>query len=158
MTIPSSVTSIGNHAFSGCKKLASIEMPSSVTSIGNYAFAQCSGLTSIAIPDSVTSIGERAFSTCTSLTSVAIGSGTTSIGETAFYLCSKLEQVSLDSFNVAAAKSMIDGTTNYIFGEVIQNPSTWEYVEKTIRVNCTNGSFYAHFSADYPATITFTDI
>ena len=37
--IPSSVTSIGQSAFSDCSSLTSINIPSSVTSIGEYAFS-----------------------------------------------------------------------------------------------------------------------
>ena len=72
ITIPDSVTSIGDAAFSGCTSLASIEIPDSVTSIGNYAFRDCSSLTSVEIGDSVTSIGSYAFSGCTSLEAVYI--------------------------------------------------------------------------------------
>ncbi|MBR7028808.1 MAG: leucine-rich repeat domain-containing protein, partial [Bacteroidaceae bacterium] len=45
-------------------------IPSSVTSIGEAAFSDCDGLTSITIPESVTSIGDRAFERCYSLTSI----------------------------------------------------------------------------------------
>ncbi len=69
-TIPNSVTSIGNSAFSSCDSLTSITIPDSVTSIGNSAFYNCTSLTSITIPDSVTSIGSTAFRYCTNLTSV----------------------------------------------------------------------------------------
>ena len=54
------VTSIGS-AFSNCEYLTSITIPNSVTSIGNCAFYGCSSLTSITIPNSVTSIGSSAF-------------------------------------------------------------------------------------------------
>ena len=47
ITIPNSVTSIGNYAFSHCSALTSVIIPNSVTSIGNYAFDYCSALTSI---------------------------------------------------------------------------------------------------------------
>jgi len=73
--IPSSVTNIGDYAFSGCTSLTSTTIPNSVTSIGNYAFQGCSSLTSITIPNGVTSIGEGAFDGCTALTSINIGSG-----------------------------------------------------------------------------------
>ena len=72
LTIPDSVTSIGNYAFYDCTSLTSVTIPDSVTSIGNYAFYDCTSLTSVTIPDSVTSIGNIAFYGCTSLTSVNI--------------------------------------------------------------------------------------
>ena len=75
ITIPDSVTSIGNSAFSGCSGLTSIAIPDSVTSIGRAAFWGCSGLTSITIGNSVTSIGSGAFSDCTGLTSITVAEG-----------------------------------------------------------------------------------
>ena len=77
--IPSSLKSVtvtgGNilyGAFYGCTGLTSITIPDSVTSIGDYAFYNCSGLTSITIPDGVASIGKHAFYNCSGLTSVHI--------------------------------------------------------------------------------------
>ena len=70
LTIPSSVTSIGDYAFAGCKGLTSVEIPDSVTSIGRGTFSGCTGLTSVEIPDSVTSIRDYAFSDCTGLQEV----------------------------------------------------------------------------------------
>ena len=70
MTIPNSVTAIGNDAFSDCSGLTSVTIPNSVTSIGYNAFSWCSGLTSVTIPNSVTTISDRAFRNCSGLTSV----------------------------------------------------------------------------------------
>ncbi len=46
-TIPGSVTSIGDDAFSGCASLTSVTIPDSVTSIGNYTFSCCGSLTDV---------------------------------------------------------------------------------------------------------------
>ena len=95
ITIPNSVTSIGQAAFEGCKNLTSITIPNSVTSIGQAAFEGCKNLTSVTIPNSVTSIGWGAFWGCSGLTSVTIGNSVTSIGENAFYGCSGLTSITI---------------------------------------------------------------
>ena len=93
VTIPNSVTSIGQGAFAYCSSLTSVTIPNSVTSIGDLDFAYCSGLTSITIPNSVTSIGSVAFSGCSGLTSVTIPNSVTFISDEAFAKCSNLENV-----------------------------------------------------------------
>ena len=71
-TIPSSVTSIPDSAFSGCRGLTSVALPNGVTSIGNNAFWNCTALTSVSIPRSVTSIGDRAFGYCYKMNSFTV--------------------------------------------------------------------------------------
>ena len=79
---------IAGSAFEGCRNLASITIPNSVTSIGDYAFSGCSGLTSITIPNFVISIGSSAFSGCSGLTGITIPNSVTSIGRYAFAISS----------------------------------------------------------------------
>ena len=64
ITIPDSVTSIGDNAFLCCMSLQSVTIPNSVTSIGNEAFYGCMSLQSVTIPNSVTSIENNPFVKC----------------------------------------------------------------------------------------------
>ena len=53
----SAETYSGSCAFYYCSSLTSVTIPNSVTGIGEGAFSNCSALTSVTIPDSVISIG-----------------------------------------------------------------------------------------------------
>ena len=93
------VEQIPAHLCDGFTGLTSVTIPNSVTSIGDYAFRYCSGLTSVAIGESVESIGAYAFSECSSLTSVTIGESVKSIGELAFAGCNRLESATIYALN-----------------------------------------------------------
>ena len=93
ITIPNSVTSIGDYSFYEGTGLKSITLSNSVTSIGNYSFYGCTGLKSITLSNSVTSIGEDAFDSCTGLTSITIPASVTSIGCDAFKDCTNMTDV-----------------------------------------------------------------
>lgn len=88
------VTSIGQMAFDGCSALASITIPASLSSIGPYVFAGCTALTSVTIPASVNSIGNSAFESI-GVTSVTIPASVNSIGAFAFGSCSRLTSVNV---------------------------------------------------------------
>ena len=80
----------------GCKNTT---IPTTVTSIGEVAFSGCGSLTSITIPNSVQRIGDNAFYNCTKLESVSIGSGVTSISPNFFNRCDKLRTITVDANN-----------------------------------------------------------
>ena len=54
VTIPDSVTSIGDDAFVNCPQLTNISIPNSVTYIGFSAFAHCTSLMTVTYPGSKT--------------------------------------------------------------------------------------------------------
>ena len=111
VTIPTTVTSIGEYAFYGCTRLKSVSIPKSVTSIGRYTFYGCASLTSVTIPNSITSIGEYMFVGCTGLTSVTIPTSVTSIGEYAFYGCTGLKSISIPNSVTSIRGYAFDGCT-----------------------------------------------
>ena len=95
LTIPDSVTSIGDYAFDNCKSLTSLTITDSVSSIGKWRFCGCESLTSLTIPNSVTAIGYSAFANCSSLISLTIPDSVTTIGDRAFASCSSLTTLTI---------------------------------------------------------------
>ena len=122
VTIPNSVTSIGDYAFYYCSGLTSVTIPNSVTSIGSSTFEYCSGLRSITIPNSVTSIELCAFRNCKGLNSVTIPNSVTSIRAEAFYNCSGLTSVTIGSGVTSIGSQAFDGVDIPTVISLIENP------------------------------------
>ena len=83
LTIPNSVTTIGEEAFSNCTELkGSLTLSNSLKTIGNKAFYMCNRLNgSLTIPNTVTTIGISAFEKCTGFNgSLTIPHSVTTIG------------------------------------------------------------------------------
>ena len=95
VTIPQSVTSIGDYAFSRCEKMDSLTINDATTSIGSWAFDECYKLTTLSLGKNITTIGDYAFLDCHTLDNVTIPPSVTSIGKSAFYRCYKLTTLSL---------------------------------------------------------------
>lgn len=91
------VNSVGCYipAFYLKSRLAKVSIPETVTMIGEEAFCFCEALELIDIPNSVVNLGERAFYRCTSLRDVNIGSGLTYISKQCFQFCQNLTQINL---------------------------------------------------------------
>ncbi len=117
ITIPESVTHIGQRAFSECTNLKKIVIPSNVTDFDRGVFANCNAeeitilgniskitteffyncreLQKVNLPDSVTEIGPRAFQWCESLTELYLPHNVTTICEDAFKWCTNLESITI---------------------------------------------------------------
>ena len=130
ITIPSSVTSIGNSAFAGCNGLTSISLPQGITSLGGAAFNGCWRLTSISLPQGVTSIGIQAFYTCTGLTSITFNSATTTIFDDADIIPATTKIIGYDSSTAKDYATKYNrtfeviGVTNTLQSIAITTPAT----------------------------------
>ncbi len=92
ISIPDTVSAIGNQAFQSCSKLKSLTLPSALTIINPQILDRCS-LTSLVIPDNVTKIMGSAFRYSTSLKSITLPASLISIANGAFDSCTALEKV-----------------------------------------------------------------
>ena len=100
ITLPPTLTTIGNSWLSGCAQLESISIPATVTTIGSAALSGCSSLTELYVPNTVQSIGTSAFSECTSLQKINLPEGLSRIEGWTFDGCSSLSEVTIpDSVN-----------------------------------------------------------
>ena len=140
--IPTSVTIIGNFAFTNNTSLSNAPLHNGITSIGQYAFNNCAltsvtiptsmsvieqwsfntnNISSLIIPSNITSIGSNAFSYNLNLMNVQLHNGITSIGQSAFSNCA------LTTISIPTGISSINAFTfafNNITSVVIPNNVT----------------------------------
>ena len=169
LTIPNSVTTIGDYAFYSCTSLTSLTIPNSVTTIGDWAFGSCtklasltldmttinsyfSGMTSLKnliIGEHVKTIVPYAFNSCTSLTNVTLGNSVTSIGEAAFSSCTSLTNVTIPNSvtNIGSyAFQNCTSLTNVAIGNSVTSIGDWAFG------SCTSLSA-VYFKGDAPPSL-----
>ena len=130
--IEEGITHVGNFVFHLCENIISVSIPGSVITIGNDAFTGCLSLSSISvattnpayysddgvlfdkdqttlilfpsgktgdyiIPSSVEVISDHSFIFCLGLTAVTIPSSVTTIGDNAFFFCESLISVAISA-------------------------------------------------------------
>ena len=127
------VTKIADEAFEGYD-MTFISIPDSVTVIGEFAFCDCSCLTTIDLPDSVTSIGRVAFGRCTSLEKITLPASLELIEDKTFLDCSSLKKIKFPEVPFRIEPSVFSGCAF----EEIDFPKNTEYIEGTIFYDCNN--------------------
>ena len=121
ITIPDTVTYIGNDAFTGCY-IETVEIPDSVEIIGNDAFWSCGGLSNVKLSGGLKTIGERAFYAC-GLTELTIPEGVERIGKYAFANCGDLEKATIPGSVAVMGESIFwfcEKLTNVEFKDGVQ--------------------------------------
>lgn len=107
INLPNSVTDLGSSVFSG-SDLQNVTLPSNLKEIPSFMFYCCSNLESIRIPDSVQRIGNYAFD-ASGLRSVTIPSSVREVGENAFANCDDLESVSFSGSGTELSEAVFNG-------------------------------------------------
>ncbi len=135
INLPEGLTSIGVWTFCECSSLTEIKLPESLKDIGNVAFSSCSNLNSINLPEGLISIGRSAFSECVSLSDITLPQGVTSIGGGAFYGCSSLTSVNLPRGLTSIEEKVFLGCTSL---SDVTLPTSVTCIETEAFKDCSN--------------------
>ena len=95
LTLPDSVTKIGEGAFANVKGLKTIIIPGTVKTIGANAFRSNLTLEKVIIEEGVKTIDSSAFQDCTNLMEVILPDSIETMGYSTFYGCLKLTSVEI---------------------------------------------------------------
>lgn len=90
ITLPNSVITICDSAFSDCSHLENIVLGNGVSQIEDFAFSNCTSLQKISLPDSIHTVGDKIFEKCKNLEMVILSKNLTQIGSEIFEGCIKL--------------------------------------------------------------------
>ncbi|MCD7827713.1 MAG: leucine-rich repeat domain-containing protein [Clostridiales bacterium] len=125
-TIPDGVVSIGEGAFSNCRKLEKIEIPDSVTSIGYLSFWCCDSLKTIEISENVTYIGSTAFRSCYVLEGIFVSEDNDYYSSDSYGVLFNKDKTELIQFPIGSGiteYSIPDGVTN-IYDDAFYNATS----------------------------------
>lgn len=141
------VTGIQMQAFIECASLKSVSMPESITWIGDSAFAGCTGLEQVEISPNLTAIGPNSFYSCNGLTSVVVPDKVTIIESLAFFGCLKLESITIPASVTTLDSSFVYGCTNLKKIEFKGTQAQWNalsidprYLPVGVSIVCTDGT------------------
>lgn len=141
------VTGIKMQAFIKCTSLKSVSMPESMTWIGDSAFAGCTGLEQVEISPNLTTIGPNSFYSCNGLTSVVVPDKVTSIESLAFFGCLNLKSITIPASVTTLDSTFVFGCTNLKKIEFKGTQAQWNtlsidprYLPVGVSIVCTDGT------------------
>lgn len=141
------VTGIKMQAFIECASLKSVSMPESMTWIGDSAFAGCTGLEQVEFSPNLTAIGPNSFYSCNGLTSVVVPDKVTSIESLAFFGCLNLESITIPASVTTLDSTFVFGCTNLKKIEFKGTQAQWNalsidprYLPAGVSIVCTDGT------------------
>ena len=140
ISLPNTITAIGDRAFEGCSKLTSMDLSKTkTTTIGTSAFTSCGNLGTIILPTTLTIIGTSAFKDDTNLRSVQNLEKTivSIINKNAFLECKNLSSVKLPQTLSTLGESAFEGCSNLTAVSGFENTAV-KILEARTFANCSS--------------------
>lgn len=140
ISLPNTITAIGDRAFESCSKLTSMDLSKTkTTTIGTSAFASCGNLGTIILPTTLTIIGTLAFEHDTNLRSVQNLEKTivSIINKNAFLECKNLSSVKLPQTLSTLGESAFEGCSNLTAVSGFENTAV-KILEARTFANCSS--------------------
>lgn len=110
--LPDNITSLGDETFMTCSKLYSIELPTLLTTIGNYCFLDCWQITALILPQSITTLGQGCFMNCKNIETITLPTNITSLPQSCFKDCKKLSGITLHEGITSLGQSCFAGCSS----------------------------------------------
>ena len=149
ISLPDSVTELGNCVFENSKALEKIKLPSGLTELPPYLFSGCSALTKVNMPNSVSAFPEGLFKDCQSLPEIPFRAGLTLLPESVFEGCKSLKSLVIPNTVKRIESRAVAGCTSL---ESVVFPAGLEYLAPdafagcdaihNIRIDGESGLFY----------------
>ena len=148
VTFPETMKTIGDHAFSGCTGLTTIDLSAcnEMTTTGKRNFVDCDNVTTVLLPANLTTIGNHAFASCNALASIEIPGAVTCIEMGAFQGCTALSSVTFPKSVGIIEQQAFQGCTALASITALRtlppraHDNTFDGVTKSIPVNIPNGA------------------
>lgn len=102
--IKKGIKGIGNYNFFNMEYVTSLSIPKTVTKIGDGCFSELGSLKKITIPDSVKTIGDESFFRCDLVKTVNIGKGLTKVGARSFSWLKVKSKITIKSTKLKSVK------------------------------------------------------
>ena len=138
LTIPESVTTIGNNAFAFCENITKVTIPNTTIEIEASAFENCTNLRTISLPDKINQISKAAFYMCENLESIIIPNSVEFIYENAFNGCKNMTKVTFGNAVEGIYRSAFWGCETLTS---ISLPASLRYIRETAFGFCKGLSY-----------------
>ena len=149
ISLPDSVTELGNSLFENSKSLEKVKLPSGVTELPANLFAGCSALTKVTMPSTVSAFPQGLFKNCSSLPEIPFRAGITSLPVSVFEGCKSLKSLvipptvrRIESRAVAGCTSLESVVFFFVFEYLAPDAFEGCTSLRNLRVDGDTGLFY----------------